>query len=74
MQEHFYALYVFTVQSNGGVVTNPYLSTLKTYPNPGDRESPMHPVFCIKMTAKYVMRLPIAKRLKKLIPSKYIKD
>ncbi len=36
MEEHFYALYVFTVQSNGGVVTPPYLSTLKTYPTPGE--------------------------------------
>ena len=36
MQEHFYALYVFTVQSNGGVATPlPHLSTLKTYPTPG---------------------------------------
>ncbi len=44
-QEHFYALYVFTVQSsNGGVATtpSPYLSTLKTYLTPGER--PIQPV------------------------------
>ncbi len=44
MQEQFYALYVFTVQSNGGVATTPpYLSTLKIYPTPG--EGPIDPVF-----------------------------
>ncbi len=48
MQEHFYALYVFTVQSNGGVATTPppYLLILKTYPTPG--EGPIHPVFASK--------------------------
>ncbi len=40
MQEHSYALYVFTVQSNGGVATTPYLSTLKTYPTPGEGPIP----------------------------------
>ncbi len=46
MQEHFYALYVFTVQSNSGVATTPHLSTLKIYPTPG--EGPIHPVFASK--------------------------
>ncbi len=42
MHEHFYALYVFTVHSNGGVVTTPpYLLTLKIYPTPG--EGPVNP-------------------------------
>ena len=44
MQENLYALYVFTVQSKGGVATDPpNLSTLKTYPT--TRECPIHPVF-----------------------------
>ncbi len=52
MQEHFNALYVFTVQSNGGVGTTPpllvdfYLLTLKTYPTPG--KGSVHPVFASK--------------------------
>ncbi len=43
MQEHFYALYGFTVQSNGGVATTPTCRLLKTYPTPG--EGPIQPVF-----------------------------
>ncbi len=43
MQEHFYALYVLTVQSNGRAATTPYLSTLKIYPTPG--EGPIIPPF-----------------------------
>ena len=49
IQEHFHALYVFTVQSTGGVATPTNLSTLKIYPAPG--EGPIHR-FCIKMTTK----------------------
>ncbi len=49
MQEHFCALYVFTVQRNGGVATPPppYLST----PTPGEGNN-YTPRSCIKMTAK----------------------
>ncbi len=51
MQEYFYALYLFTVQINGGVATiPPYLSTLKIYPN--SVEGLYTPRFFIKMTAK----------------------
>ena len=53
MQEHFYhvyALYMFTVQSNGGVATTHLLLVnFEDLPYPG--EGPIHPVF-IKMTAK----------------------
>ncbi len=52
MQEPFYAFYVFTVRTNGGVATTPYLSTLKTYPTPG--EGPIHPVFA----SKWLQRMP----------------
>ena len=47
MHEHFYAFYVFAVQSNGGVAT-PHLTTLKTYPTPSPGEGPIHPVFASK--------------------------
>ncbi len=46
MQEQFYALYAFSVLSNGEVATTPCLSTLKIYPIPG--EGPIHPVFASK--------------------------
>ncbi len=60
MQEHFYALYVFTVQSNGGVAPPPpYLSTLKTYPTTGER--PRHPVFA----SKWPQRMPGPFRVKR---------
>ncbi len=50
MQEHFYALYVFTVQSNGEVATTPPLLVDFEYlPYPG---KVLYPLFCIKMTAK----------------------
>ncbi len=55
MQEQFYALYVFTAQSNGKVEWQPpppTLSTLKTYPTPG--EGPIHPVFA----SKWPQRMP----------------
>ncbi len=54
MQEQFYALCMFTVQSNGGVATTPppYLLTLKTYPTSG--EGPVHPVFA----SKWPQRMP----------------
>ena len=56
MQEYFYALYVFIVQSNGGVATtHPYLLTLKTYPTPG--EGPIHPVFASKWPQKMLGQL-----------------
>ncbi len=44
MQEHFYALYVFTVRSNGGVATTPPLLV--------DFEDLPYPVFASKMTAE----------------------
>ena len=51
MQEHLYALYMFTVQSNGGeATTTPYLLTLKIYPNPG--EGPIPTVFASKWPQK----------------------
>ncbi len=34
MLEHFYALYVFTVQSNGGVATTPLLVDFEDLPYP----------------------------------------
>ncbi len=49
MQEHFYALYVFTVQSNVGVAT-PLLVDFDDLPYPRGRS--YTPRFCIKMTAK----------------------
>ncbi len=51
MQEHFYVLYLFTVQSQWWSGNPPYLSTLKIYPTPG--EGPIPPVFASKAkTAK----------------------
>ncbi len=50
MQEHFYALYVFTVQSNDGVATSPLLFDFEDLPYPRGRS--YTPRFCIKMTAK----------------------
>ncbi len=47
IQKHVYALHVFTVQSNGGVVTTCRLWRFN--PTPG--EGPI-PRFCVKMTAK----------------------
>ena len=48
MQEQLYALYMFTVQSNGGVVTT-LLVDFEDLLYPG--ECTIHPFFCIKMTA-----------------------
>ncbi len=51
MQEHFYALYVLTVQSNGGVaISPPLLADFEDLPYP--RGMSYTPRFCIKMTAK----------------------
>ncbi len=50
MQEHFYALYGFTVQSNGGVATTPVLVDFEDLTYPQGRS--YTPLFCIKMTAK----------------------
>ena len=50
MQEHFYALYVFTVQSNGGVATTPLLVDFEDLPYHRGRS--YIPRFCIKLTAK----------------------
>ena len=52
MQEHFYALYVFTVglQSNCGVTTTPLLVDFKDLPYPRGRSYTHR--FCIKLTAK----------------------
>ena len=51
MQEHFYALYVFTVQSNVGVTTTPpLLVDFEDLPYPQGRS--YTPRFCIKMTAQ----------------------
>ncbi len=52
MQEHFYALYVFIVQSNGGVATTPtpLLVDFEDLPYPRGRS--YTPRFGIKMTAK----------------------
>ena len=50
MQEHFYALYVFTVQGNGGVATTSVLVDFEDLPYPRGRF--YTPRFCIKMTAK----------------------
>ncbi len=47
--EHFYALYVFTVQSNSGVETL-LLVDFEDLPYPRGRS--YTPRFCIKMTAK----------------------
>ena len=49
MQEHFYALYVFNVQSNGGVAP-PLLVDFEDLPYPRGRS--YTPRFCIKLTAK----------------------
>ncbi len=50
MHEHFYALYVFTVQSKGGVATTPLLVDFEDLPYPWGRS--YAPRFCIKVTAK----------------------
>ncbi len=44
----YYVLYVFTVQSDGGVATTPHLSTI-IYPTPG---KVLLTLLCIKVTAK----------------------
>ena len=46
MQEHFYVLYVFTVQSNGGVATTPLLVDFEDLPYPQGRS--YTPVFASK--------------------------
>ncbi len=48
MQEHFYALYVFTVQSIG-VATTPLLVDFEDLPYPRGSYTPRS---CIEMTAK----------------------
>ncbi len=50
MQEHFYALYRFTVQSNGGVAATALLVDFEDLPYPRVRS--YTPRFCIDMTAK----------------------
>ncbi len=49
MQEHFYGLYVFTVQSNGGVATTSLhvLVDFEDLPYPG-KGPIIHPVFAPK--------------------------
>ncbi len=49
MQEHFNVLYVFTVQSNGGVAP-PLLVDFEDLPYPRGRSYTL--CFCINMTAK----------------------
>ena len=50
MQEHFYALYVFIVQSNGEVATPLPLADFEDLPYPRGRS--YTPRLCIKMTTK----------------------
>ncbi len=50
MEEHFYALYVFTLRSNGGVASTPLLVDFEDLPYPQGRS--YTPRFYIKMTAK----------------------
>ena len=65
MEEHFYALYVFTVQSNGGVATPPPpLVDFELEDLPYPREGPIHPVFA----SKWPRRMP--RQLLKIISCK----
>ena len=50
MQEHFYVLNVFTVQSQWWSGNTPLLVEFEDLPYPG--EGPIPPIFASKMTAK----------------------